>query len=373
MKHWIAAMTAMFGLAAPLGAQSDMRPPSPLELRLAALASASGGRVGIAALDLESGQTAAHAGDVPFPMASTVKIAIAATFLAGVEKGRFTLDQLILLDERDRTRSEGIAEFAPHRGVALSAANLIELALTRSDNTAADMLLKTVGGPAAVSQWLTQAGIDGQRMDRTIAELILDDEGRPRQRGRTAAEVLRAADPTEPWLPSTDTSPINPAFDGDARDTSTPVAMVTLLERLQRGTLLDAEHTRFLLEVMGRCRTGPHRIKGLLPEGTPVAHKTGTLNGISDDVGIVTLPNGDHLALAIFERGIQSSATREHNIAEIARVLYDAFALAPVQGAGSGSITGEVSGPSTPSHLATKVAATALPTTLVPERPMSRN
>jgi beta-lactamase class A len=77
---------------------------------------------------------------------------------------------------------------------------------------------------------------------------------------------------------------------------------------------------------MARCVTGRSRLKGLLPAGTPVAHKTGTLAGVSDDVGIVTLPNGHHLAIAVFAKGMRTEWERDRNIAQLTRILYDGFA-----------------------------------------------
>jgi len=98
-----------------------------------------------------------------------------------------------------------------------------------------------------------------------------------------------------------------------------------LLAKLHKGALLSADSTHYLFDVMARCVTGSRRIRGMLPAGTPVAHKTGTLAGVSDDVGIVTLPNGNHLAVAIFARGMRSDAERDRSIAQLARLLYDRF------------------------------------------------
>lgn len=274
---------------------------------LAAVAEAPAGRIGVAAMDLETGRALSLAGHVPFPMASTVKVAIAATYLSGVDKGRFNLDQLYRF---------GRAVPPAHE--------LIERMLVRSDNRAADVLLQAVGGPEAVNAWLAHAGIHGQRMDRTIARLVLDDRGYTQRyytpdMPRTPLEVAQS-------VTLSDDGEVKPAFVGDARDTSTPNAMVALLARLHEGALLSSASTRYLFDVMGRCVTGASRIRSALPAGTPVAHKTGTLAGVSDDVGIITLPNGHHLAVAIFAKGMRSEAERDHGIAAVARVLYDGFA-----------------------------------------------
>ena len=275
--------------------------------QLGTIANVNDGRLGIAATDLETGKTITFAGSHPFPMASTVKVAIAGAYLAGVDRGRFDLDQLYRYGRRS----------------TLTANQLMERMLIRSDNGAADILLKAVGGPDAVNAWLSRAGIHGQRMDRTIARLVHDDRGWTGRRvpvniPKTPLEVAESAS-------FNDDGQLDPAFVGDARDTSTPAAMVQLLAKLHKGALLSSESTEYLFDVMARCVTGRSRLKGLLPAGTPVAHKTGTLAGVSDDVGIVTLPNGHHLAVAVFAKGMRTEWERDRNIAPLTRVLYDGF------------------------------------------------
>lgn len=302
--------------ASPLAAQDPqpvsltvtVRPPS-LADQIAAGAFSDAGRIGVAATDLETGETISYAGHDPFPMASTVKIAIAGAYLSGVDKGRFDLDQLYRFGRRGRA--------------VASARQLIERMLIRSDNGAADILLKAVGGTDAVNNWLVRAGVRGAHMDRTIARLVYDDRGRtgrvmPANLPRTPLEVAQSAT-------LNDDGEVNPAFVGDARDTATPSAMVRLLAKLHKGTLLSGESTHYLFTVMARCVTGPHRIKGKLPAGTLVAHKTGTLAGVSDDVGVITLPNGHHLAVALFAKGMRSEWERDRTIAQLARLLYDGF------------------------------------------------
>lgn len=275
--------------------------------QLGALANVSDGRLGMAATDLETGKTISFAGAHPFPMASTVKVAIAGAYLTGVDNGRFNLDQLYRYGRRS----------------VLTANQLMERMLIRSDNGAADILLKAVGGPDAVNAWLSRAGVRGQRMDRSIAKLVYDDRrwtGRriPVNVPQTPLEVAQSAT-------LSNDGQLDPAFVGDARDTSTPAAMVQLLAKLHKGALLSRESTQYLFDVMERCVTGRSRLKGMLPAGTPVAHKTGTLAGISDDVGIVTLPNGHHMAIAVFAKGMRTEWERDRNIAQLTRILYDGF------------------------------------------------
>ena len=312
----IISLAGIVALASPLGAQypqpiSFIQTPSPSSFadQIAANAFSDTGRIGVAATDLETGETLSYAGHDPFPMASTVKVAIAGAYLTGVDAGRFGLDQTYRFGRRGRARA--------------TARQLLERMLIRSDNVAADLLLKAVGGPAAVNNWLQRAGVRGAHMDRTIARLVYDDRGRT---GRVLAANLPRT-PLEVAQSATlnDDGQVNPAFVGDARDTATPAAMVQLLAKLHRGALLSAESTQYLFDVMARCVTGPHRIKGQLPRGTEVAHKTGTLAGVSDDIGIITLPNGHHLAVALFAKGMRSEWERDRTIAQLARLLYQGF------------------------------------------------
>lgn len=111
---------------------------------------------------------------------------------------------------------------------------------------------------------------------------------------------------------------------------ATPDAAITLLRALHEGQGLSESSQALLLRLMTETPTGPRRIKGLLPEGTVVAHKTGTsrtVNGVTaatNDVGIVTLPNGQHLAIAVFVSDSPANATiREEVIAKVARAAWD--------------------------------------------------
>jgi beta-lactamase class A len=237
-----------------------------VEQQLTSLASGSSADIGVAALDLNTGESISIKGDTPFPMASTVKVAIAALYLSQVDHGQKTLD--------DTIRGQSV------RG-------LMNLMLIHSDNRAADILFKDVGGPHAVHQFLVSNGIHGVRVDRTIAQLL--------------------ADKRDLW---------------DTRDSSTPKAMVELLRRLYKGDLISAHSRNYLLGVMAKCETGKNRMKWLLPAGTPVEHKTGTLNGLADDVGFITMPDGHRIAVAIFARG---GSDRPRAIAQAARAIYDGF------------------------------------------------
>jgi beta-lactamase class A len=237
-----------------------------VEQQLSSMLAGTSTDVGIAAVDLNTGESISIKGNTPFPMASTVKVAIAALYLSQVDHGQKTLD--------DKISGQPVRK-------------LMAKMLIYSDNHAADMLFKDVGGPHAVHTWLVQNGIHGVRVDRTIAQLL--------------------ADKRDLW---------------DHRDSSTPMGMIELLKRIYKADIISPKSRNYLLDLMAQCHTGRNRMKWLLPAGTPVEHKTGTLNGLSDDVGFITMPDGHRIAVAIFARG---GSDRPRTIAEAARTIYDGF------------------------------------------------
>ena len=321
---------AALAIAAPLHAQAAPRsaaavpwarptPLSTLQPKLDAIAVQPVGRVGIAVVDLQTGERVAVNGNERFPMASVVKLAVAAAYLSEVDAGRRTLERTITLDEKWRVGSDGIAKLMPHPGISLSAANLIELMLRVSDNTATDMLVADLGGPLSVQRWLDRHKVANVRMDRSIAQLVLDNLGLPLLPGKTAAQTLWDSDkPADDLRPS-----ISERFDSDPRDTATPLGIADFLQRHNRGELLSKESRGFLIDVMSRCETGADRIPGQLPVGTRVEHKTGTLGGISNDVGIVTLADSRRFAIAVFTRGIADGPARARIIADATRAAFD--------------------------------------------------
>jgi beta-lactamase class A len=169
-----------------------------------------------------------------------------------------------------------------------------------SDNSATDVLVRMAGGPQEVTARMRELGIGGIDVNRPTDLLIAD------------------------WLKAPK------EFEVDSRDTSTPDSMADLLARIYRKDILKQESADLLLDIMRRCRTGGARLKGILPKNTVVAHKTGTIGGSANDVGIMTLPDGGHVAIAVFVKSSTlDTAVRERVIAEIARAVYDFFLFLP--------------------------------------------
>ena len=326
MKRAVGLFALALITATPLAAQSlATLPPlnvQPLEQRLAAIAQVPTGKVGLAVVEVASGRALSINGAERFPMASTVKVAIAATYLADVDAGKRSLATMIAFDEKRRLASEGIGQSLPHPGIMLSAANYIELMLTVSDNSATDTLLAELGGPVVVERWLTAHHVEGVRIDRTIGRLVLDNADLPIGAHGDPVAALRAAD-SMPMLSPAQLDAASAKFDADPRDTATPLGFAKFLARIDKGDLLKPASAKFLIDTLTRTTTGPDRIMGGLPAGTLVAHKTGTLHGVSDDVALVSLPDGRRVAIAAFTRGIGDGKARAKIIADAARAIYD--------------------------------------------------
>ncbi|MDL2353284.1 MAG: class A beta-lactamase-related serine hydrolase [Pseudomonadota bacterium] len=268
---------------------------TPLDAQVYALADSSAGRIGVAAIDLSTGRSVTVLGDTPFPMASTSKIAIAATFLDGVDQGRLSLSGSypLMVPVKSRKYSSLVAPVRP--GAMMTGQQLIERSLIHSDNTATDALLAAVGGPPAVNRWLRATGNTGLHLDRDIATLVRDD------------------------------GEYDPARVIDSRDSATPKAMAQLLSGVYQGRWLSANSRAFLLATMEQCVTGKHRMRSQLPGDVVVAHKTGTLSNTSSDVGLIQTGDGRVYAVAIYVTGQGGHAGRDAKIAEITRTLYDGY------------------------------------------------
>lgn len=268
---------------------------SPLERRIAALAEGSQGRIGVAALDLSTGEMVSVFGDQRFPLASTSKIAIAAAYLEGVDQGRWSLTS-----EYPLLWSVNSTPLSSHRapvraGAYMPAHELIDIMITRSSNPATDALIAAMGGVEPVNDWMRRAGITEFSLDRDIATLVRD----------------------------------NREFDArtyiDPRDSASPEAMVQLLAGIYQGRWLSRESRNIIISAMERCRTGSTRIRGMMPSGVTVAHKTGTLHRVASDIGILTGPDGRSVAVAIYVTGQNSPTARNSRIARIARAVYDGY------------------------------------------------
>ncbi|MEW4449749.1 serine hydrolase [Qipengyuania sp. JC766] len=280
------------------------------EKRIAQLADGADGRIGVAAIDLTTGREISILGDMRFPMASTSKIAIAATFMEGVDNGRWSLNSEfpLLIPQRSARFSGSKAPVS--KGKYLPARTLLNLMITRSSNTATDALLDVVGGPKAVNRWMREkAGIQDFELSRDIATLVRDD------------------------------GEFDPVTYVDKRDSASPRAMAQLLAGLHRGDWLSRSSSRFIVDTMQGTRTGSRRMTSVLPDSARLAHKTGTLNRTASDIGIFYTPDGRPIAAAIYVTGQSASMSdearnksaarlrRDQRIASITQALYEGYSV----------------------------------------------
>jgi beta-lactamase class A len=270
------------------------------------------GKVGVAVKHIESGQSLAVNGDRMFPLASAFKVPILVELLYQVEEGRFSLDDEINVEKSDQHLGSGMISNLAVPGIKLSILNLAHFMMMISDNSATDILLGKVGAEN-VNLRLKSLGIEGMSVNRPCQKLISDYLAL-RSPARTPEDVKAAI----------------VKFGENPEDSSTPPAMNILLEKIERKEILTPEHCQLVLAIMRKCETGLARIKGELPPGTVVAHKTGTIAGTINDCGILYLPDGaGRVVLTVLTKDFtDDTADVEEIIAKIARLVYDYFYFA---------------------------------------------
>jgi beta-lactamase class A len=299
-----------------------------LQKEVARLAKITDGEVGLTAIHIETNRRVSLNDAVRFPMASTFKVPIAVQLLSRVDRGEIRLDQMISIEPRDLHPGSGeLSNLLKQPGVSLSVRNLMELMLLISDNSATDVVLRLAGGPEAVTSKMRELGITGINVNRPTVRLISDWLGAdpPPEKDWTPDLWNKLYEA----VPAAARTAAEAKFNVDPRDTAQPSAMADLLVKIYGKSLHKPETAELLLDILRRCQTGAARIKGMLPPETVVAHKTGSIGGTVNDVGIVTLPdNAGHIALALFVKQGTKSETSERAIAQIARTVYDYFLYA---------------------------------------------
>ncbi len=333
MKKFARIVPAMFLVllsAQVSGLFGGERPARPGRVKglIEAIVKGSEGTIGVAVKHLETGEAFSVNGDVSFPMASVFKLPILTEVLAQIKEGRFSLSDEWSLRPSDQFYDGSLLSDLKAPGVRISVENLINMMMWLSDNTATDLLLTRVGIDR-VNARIRSFGIEDILVGRTVRELLLDYYVGESERYRTMPKDefsriyarMAAEDPAAFAKARAD-------FDLDPADHATPQAINALLEKIFRKEILDPASCDRILEVMAGCQTGAKRIRGLLPAGTVVAHKTGTIGGTINDCGIIGLPGGaGHVALSVLSRGTDPDRA-EDAIALIAKTVYDYFLFA---------------------------------------------
>jgi beta-lactamase class A len=259
-------------------------------------------------------------------MQSVSKLPLGAAVLAEVDARRLSLDQTLTIEEKDVSPPfSPIADAWPERR-SYTVRELLVAAVGGSDNTAADVLMKAIGGPGAVTGWLAQERVEGVRVDRYEREFQPQLAGLESFRiaWKGEAAFVQALN----GVPMARRQAAASAYLRDPRDTATPRGMVLFLSKLQGGELLSPASTALLREMMTQTKTGSHRLKAGFPAGSILAHKTGTartdlgVNPAVNDVGVVTLPDGRRYAVAVFlTAATLDEARRDAVIADVARAV----------------------------------------------------
>jgi len=252
--------------------------------RIAALEKRAGGRLGVAAVDTATGRRLAHRGGQRFPLCSTFKFLAAAAILQRVDRGAERLDRMIEYGESDLLEYAPVSkEHVKEGGMVL--AEVCAAAVEWSDNTAANLLLKTLGGPAGLTAFIRTLGDDFTRLDRTEPEL----------------NVVRP---------------------GEVQNTTTPAAMVGLLSTSLFGQVLSPESRSRLESWMLDAKVGQHRLPAGLPAGWRIAHKTGTWSNQANDVGAIWPVNRAPVIVAAFYvRDDVPQERREGVLRDVGRIV----------------------------------------------------
>ncbi len=254
--------------------------------------------VGVSIRGIESKDSLNINGEMHFPMQSVFKFHIALAVLDQVDQGKLTLNQEIFISKSELLPNtwSPIRDKYPNGNVKLTLAEIIKYTVAISDNNGCDILLKLIGGPDQVEEYIHKLGIKDISITYKEEEMHKD-------------------------------------WDAQFSNWTTPKAATDLLVAFYNKNILSDSSFNFLLKTMIETSTGKNRIKGQLPEGTIVAHKTGSsgtneegITAATNDIGIVTLPNGNHFAIAVFvTNSKENDEVNEKIISDIAKVTWDYF------------------------------------------------
>ena len=280
----------------PMPTQMPEKVDSRLQTDLATLAQVAKGRVGVGAVLVETGQTVYLDRKGQYPMQSVYKLPIAMAVLKLIDEGKVQIDQEVSITPDDFVRQgfhSPIRNVNP-QGTVMNVYGIMRYSISESDGTASDVLLDLAGGPDGVMNYLKSIG---------ITEVIVADSEKS----------------------------ISKDWDTQYRNWATPEASIELLRHLyERRANLSEQMTNLLMDFMTNSDTGGRRIKRGLPQGASIAHKTGTggtekgITGATNDIGIVTLPDGRHLLIVIYiSDSSENGFARQQLFGDVARAIIE--------------------------------------------------
>lgn len=293
----------------------ELKRDAELEAQIAKIAADAKGKVGVAAVVLETGEAALLNGEDRFPMQSVYKLPISMAVMEQVRLDKLDLDEKIGVTKEDFVRPGMRSPLRDDNsnGGEFTIRELIRLSLVESDGTASDVLMRVAGGAGEIQSYLTQIGIRDMKVVNTEKEMGRDWETQYDNWATPASSVdlLR-------WLDAA-----RMAINSDG-------VVVSKDGLLSASAVHELTEVQWLYEFIANSNPGAKRLKGQLPTGTVVAHKTGTSgtqNGITaatNDIGIISFPSGRRFAIAVFVSDSPADEkTREAVIAKIAKACWD--------------------------------------------------
>jgi len=276
-----------FVLTATARASESKRVASP-QTRLAELERASGGRLGLYAVNTDSGVLIGHRADERFPVCSTFKVILVAAILARTTQIDGLLQRRIHYEQNDLVTYSPISE--KHVSDGMTVSELCAAAIQYSDNTSANLLMKILGGPPAVTAYARSIGNSEFRLDRWETEL-------------------------------------NTCIPGDLRDTATPAAMALSLQSLALGNALPPAQRKQLNEWLHGNTTGAKRIRAAIPAGWQIGDKTGSGDyGTANDIAVLYPPERKPLVIVVYYTREEQNAKRNDDVvAAAARIVVDSL------------------------------------------------
>jgi beta-lactamase class A len=243
-----------------------------------------GGRLGVAVLDTATGERMAYRADERFPMCSTFKLLIVGALLHNIDKGSERLDRWVPFQASDLLEYAPVSKAQVGKG-GMTMGDFCAAAIEYGDNTAANLILKAVGGPDGATRYVRSMGDGVTRIDRFEPDA-------------------------------------NTCIPGDPRDTTTPAAMLADLNALVLGDTLSANARTQLLGWLNGCKTAARRIPTGLPAGWISGDKTGSgANGTANDVAIIQRPNKAPLLVAAYSTGVAAKpADRDPLLADVGQI-----------------------------------------------------
>jgi beta-lactamase class A len=298
MKKFIPSIALLIVISLPIYVSAQQ---NALREKIEQITKPVKGIVGVSILGIESRDTLSYNGNARLVLQSVMKFPIALTVLHLIDTGKLSLDQMVHITKKELVPNSHTPIGGPlmdkfPKGTDIPVRDLLGYMVSQSDNTACDALLRLIEGPKTVQDYMLRLHIKGIAIRASEADM-------------------------------------ESSWELQFTDWCKPVEMTRLLDMFYKGDMLTKASTDYLLKLMTETASGPNRIKALLPSGTVVAHKAGTsgtnaegLSPATNDVGIITLPNGKHIAISVFVcNSKDDEATCEGVIAKISKAAFDAY------------------------------------------------